>query len=320
MLRFQHARSLARALKGRAGPSIRRLCHLSGASTLLARRQRALRVIKFQGVGDAEYPTRAFREQLLHLRRHFRVVPLADLLAKIPRFEGDGRVVALTFDDGQRNNCTEAYPVLRELGLPATFFVCPGAIEHQRWIWTQEARLRLDWLSAGARRELAQSWSTGDDSEAMLERLKAMPTDERIQRVDDLRAASRAFVPTPEQRAYYDIMRWDELRALDPRLVTIGSHTISHPVLTRCSRAAQAEEIRESRRWLEREVGRAVRFFSYPCGAHDAGVVQLVAQVYDAALAGTGLVRQGADRFTVPRVPFAPDLPLMAWRMLRPGS
>jgi len=320
MLQFQRARLLARELKRRAVPSIRRLGYLTGASALLARRQRALRVIKFQGVGDAEYPTQVFREQLLYLRRHFRVVTLADLLAGIPRFEGDRHAVALTFDDGQRNNCTEAYPVLRELGLPATFFVCPGAIEHQRWIWTQEARIRLDWLPAGARRELARSWSTGDDSETMLARLKAMPTDERIQRIDDLRAASPAFVPTAEQRAYYDIMRWDELRALDPQLVTIGSHTISHPILTRCNREAQVEEIRGSRRWLEREIGRAVRFFSYPCGAYDDSVVQLVSEAYDAALADTGLVRQGVDRFTVPRVPFALDLPVMAWRMLRPGS
>jgi peptidoglycan/xylan/chitin deacetylase (PgdA/CDA1 family) len=37
-----------------------------------------------------------------------------------------GRLAALTFDDGWENNLTVALPLLRQLGVPATFFVCPG--------------------------------------------------------------------------------------------------------------------------------------------------------------------------------------------------
>src|ERR1043165_2230923 len=86
----------------------------------------------------------ALERQLRFLRLAFPVVPL-DKLAE----RGKGRArVALTFDDGLRNNVDVAYPILQKLGLTATFFVCPGLIERGQWLWNHEARERLRSLDA----------------------------------------------------------------------------------------------------------------------------------------------------------------------------
>jgi peptidoglycan/xylan/chitin deacetylase (PgdA/CDA1 family) len=64
-----------------------------------------------------------FRAQMIHLARRYRVVTLDEVLAG-----ATGRVAAITFDDGYRDLMEHAVPVLRELRLPATFFIVAGAI------------------------------------------------------------------------------------------------------------------------------------------------------------------------------------------------
>src|SRR5262245_5253266 len=76
--------------------------------------------------------------QLLYLRHAFTIVPLAEFAASIGAIgkAGRKRKAAFILDDGLRNNIVVAYPLLRALCIPATFFVCPGLIEERRWLWT----------------------------------------------------------------------------------------------------------------------------------------------------------------------------------------
>src|SRR3954464_5812790 len=106
--------------------------------------------------GDAA----ALSRQLRLVSLAFPVVPLEELAsgrkAARPR-------VALTFDDGLRNNVEVAYPILRQPGLTATFFVCPGLIGRGAGMWNHEARQRLLTLEVDRLADLAAS--VGDPSE-----------------------------------------------------------------------------------------------------------------------------------------------------------
>jgi peptidoglycan/xylan/chitin deacetylase (PgdA/CDA1 family) len=78
------------------------------------------RILTYHSVGARRHPTNVrperFREQMEWLAEHARVVTLLDVLQ-----ERTG--VALTFDDGYRDNLTEAAPVLIRYGFPATVFI-----------------------------------------------------------------------------------------------------------------------------------------------------------------------------------------------------
>lgn len=67
--------------------------------------------------------TGAFREQMEFLKRNYRVLPLQDAVRLVGASGCGERIVAITFDDGYRDNATIAAPILESLGLPATFFV-----------------------------------------------------------------------------------------------------------------------------------------------------------------------------------------------------
>ena len=108
-------------------------------------------------------------------------------------------------------------------------------------------------------------------------------------------------------------MNWEELRGLPDRGVEIGSHTITHPHLTRLSDIELSRELQDSRSRLEDELGRACPLVAYPYGENDARVRAAARKAgYTAAFA----LREtfaSADRFALPRVDlYRKDSPLRA--------
>jgi peptidoglycan/xylan/chitin deacetylase (PgdA/CDA1 family) len=305
----------------RVARAVRKLAYWSGLSAARARRQAGARVLMFHGVGGVDTPLRGFEDQLRYLKRHFSVVSLdavCDWLAG--RCALPPRAVVLTFDDGLRSNFREAYPLLAALGLPAVFYVCPGLIEERRWLWNHEARERLRHMEPRARQAIAARLGAANEPGAGVERLKGLRKPERRAAEQAIRDASPDFVATPELRAKLDPMGWEELRALDPRLVTVGSHTVSHDLLDSLAPAEAEYEIAESRRWLERELGREVRHFSYPNGRHDETAVALVRRHYaSAASVEPRLVGRDADPHRIPRIFVEAEPESLAWRLHRPA-
>ncbi len=101
------------------------------------------------------------------------------------------------------------------------------------------------------------------------------------------------------------LLGWPGLRQAAGAGVEIGSHSMTHPDLRTVSSEALAQECRASRALLEDGIGRPIRLFAYPHGAHDARVKAAVREAgYDGAAAvllrATDLLR--SDRFALMRV------------------
>jgi peptidoglycan/xylan/chitin deacetylase (PgdA/CDA1 family) len=73
-----------------------------------------------------------------------------------------------------------------------------------------------------------------------------------------------------------DFLTWRQLKILERRGITIGSHTVSHADLTALDDAHALAELRNSRAALERHLGHRVQWFAYPYGAENKRVVALV--------------------------------------------
>jgi asparagine synthase (glutamine-hydrolysing) len=320
------APALLATLKMRVvAPTLHRLAYSSGASTVRARSLRVGRILLIHGVDDLDYPAAALEALLRYLRRNFTIVPLPDLVRHLTEGEppaGQGWPVSITFDDGLRNNATVAYPILRRWEAPATFFVCPGLIEERRWPWTYEVAARLASLGAGQRRALARDLHGPEAGvDALKNWLKRLPDQRRADALDGIRALTPRFVPTAEQRRRFDPMTWDELRALDPGLITVGSHAVTHPILPSLAPEQAHYEIVESRRWLETQLERPIEYFCYPDGAHDDLVVQTVRATYrGAVIVAGGFVKAGDDPHRLRRIWTSPGLPDQVWRLHRPTA
>ncbi len=311
------------SLKTTAASVLHRVAYASGLSLARTRGVNVARIFMFHGVGDKNYPGELFEAQLKFLQERFEIIKLESLLQQLTITDSWlANSAVLTFDDGLRNNLSVAYPILKKLNAPATFFVCPGLIESQRWLWNQEARARLQSLHATQRVDLASRWfSANSDVENIINWMKTLPTTERLSREQEIRNATKDFQPTLDQRLQCDVLNWDELRSLDPNLITIGSHSVNHPILSTLQSNELQFEIRESRRLLEEKLDRKVEFFCYPNGAFDPNVIAETKKHYRAAvIAEPGFVKPECDAFQLPRIGSTEDTALLAWRLHRPTA
>jgi peptidoglycan/xylan/chitin deacetylase (PgdA/CDA1 family) len=288
---------------------------------MLARRQRAMRVLMIHSVDDSYCSVDAFREQLLYVRRHFEIVSLEELVRRLAAGESRGREVALTFDDGLRNTLDCAYPVLQSLRVPATIFVCPGLIGSGIWLWNQEARARLFSLDPATLAALAKAFGAAAEVEAVINWMKTLPLPLRQDAERRIRDASPAFTPSARQKGLYDLMDWDDLASLDPELITLGAHTLTHPILTTLPDAELDHEIGGSRAVLEERLRRPIRYFCYPNGAHDPRAVAAAKRHFEAAVTTeTRMVRGSSCPHRIPRIALADSASGLAWLLWRPGA
>lgn len=80
--------------------------------------------------------------------RHFTVVRLNDLVRRLEQGQPVNRELAITFDDGYRDNFQYAAPILKRRGLPATFFVVTGFIGSEFVpSWDRRLSRRHPWMS-----------------------------------------------------------------------------------------------------------------------------------------------------------------------------
>ena len=115
--------SVGQRIKNGLKRSVKRAAVLAGRFTPAP--SACSRILTYHSVGQRDHEMNvtpdAFREQMAWLAENCKVVPLAQA--------AEGREgVAITFDDGYRDNLTEAAPVLAEFGLPATVFIVTGKL------------------------------------------------------------------------------------------------------------------------------------------------------------------------------------------------
>jgi len=274
----------------------------------------------FHEVGSAEYSVDLFRAQLAFLQRIFQIVPLQQIwrengsdLTRRPK-------LALTFDDGLRNNFALAYPILKELDCPATFFVCPGLIDSGEWLWNHECRARLACISIDERRRLAERMGlSSSDGEAIIQKLKYMAHARRVEFEKEIAEATPTFKPTEQQRRDFDVMSWAELKRLEPDLITIGGHSLSHQILTQLDSEHLEREVAVCKSWLEGELHRPVDHFCYPDGAYNSKVQACVGRHFVSAVTTEqGWVPVQPSLLELPRISIPSNLLDLAWRMQRP--
>ena len=212
-----------------------------------------------------------FESHIAFLSTNYRIVSLDDIAAWISGAISLPRpAVAITFDDGYRDNYRSAYPILKKYGATATFYVVTDAIGNAHPLWTSELRD----LVYRARQSHVTLYSIGSqrvdlsDEAAKKESIQIIG---RIMRCADKK--TRGVIVREmrdkligEKNGFLDevMMSWDELREMKRGGMSIGSHTMSHPLLPAISQQEAAIEIAGSKAKIEEELDAPAVHFSYP--------------------------------------------------------
>ena len=245
------------------------------------------------------------------------------------------RRIAVTLDDGYRDNADYALPVFRRHRAPFTVFVCPGLTEASTELWW-EALARIvadnDEIRLEGAGPAVHSARTPPEKQAVFAAWVEWLTteaDETRQR-EAVRDLAGKYGVDLAELARSEVMNWDEVRALAKEpLATIGAHTMTHPALARLPAETAVAEMRMSAERIEAEIGTRPTTIAFPYGYPAAAgerEAKLAAEAGFAASFTTqpGYVAEGA-RHGLPRVSlnglyqdpslFAPLLHPAPWRL-----
>jgi len=233
--------------------------------------------------------------------------------------------LALTFDDGYRNNLTSALPILRQFKAPATIFLSTGNVTEQKPFWfdridyaiqsmnndtvSRQGIPELAAIDFSTRETLTRSFITFIRKEK-----NNYPTD------TDMRSAIGNLTERMEQRSgkgltdilandpWAGVLTWNEIQQAASE-VYFGSHGVDHCQLGLIPPKAAKEELLASREAIEFHTGYPCRHLAYPNGSFNKNLLSLVKECnYLSAVTSVhGLNRQGAEMLTLRRIAFPRD-------------
>jgi Predicted xylanase/chitin deacetylase len=248
-----------------------------------------LTILLYHGVTDAasrgvenysgkHIDAATFEAQMGYLRRHCAPVSMdevVDIALKGNPFPR--RAVAVSFDDGFRNNATVAAPILDSAKIPAIFYICAGMIETTRMFWVDMIEdcvnaCTRDTIALPLERAEASVFHMGsareriDCIQAIKTFCKRVCAEERNRVLSELIAAS-GVRPSSGHSPNYPVMTWDEVRSIHGNpLFTIGGHTLYHDIMTSVPPERMRLDVATCMSLLEFNLGSRLRHFSYPEG------------------------------------------------------
>ena len=215
----------------------------------------------------------SFEKQLHYLSKHCLCLSLDEMIERLNHGTLRYPALALTFDDGYRDNLQWALPLLQKYSVPAAVYVTTGSIDGASTPWWNElehilanleslefeCQNRLFRLGLGSRPEKAEAFA---QIEALV---KSLPLAQRQTLMLDLR--ERCPVRFDASGL---MLSWNELQLLAAcKLITIGAHTVNHPNLSTCTAAELESELLTSKTILQEQLGREIRHLAYPYGTAD---------------------------------------------------
>jgi peptidoglycan/xylan/chitin deacetylase (PgdA/CDA1 family) len=206
-------------------------------------------------------------------RRNVDLVSMDEVHRRLVEGDRKRRFIAFTFDDAYTDHKDAAYRILSKYEVPYIIYVPTSFLDRLGEMWWSALEQVI------AKHERIGLVIDGHDRnfdcrtpaekmkvfEALYWWLRSLPTDEAIRvAVRDLCARYGIDIAAICDR---DCMTWDDLAhvAADP-LVTIGAHTVNHPVLAKLTEDRVRSELKMSRSVIEAAIGRRPEHFAYPFG------------------------------------------------------
>lgn len=277
------------------------------------------------GVGIT-HSTDAFRKQMEIVSRNYDPVTVEDVLSFLPRQKQlPPNLVAVTFDDGYLDNFEVALPLLKRLGIAASFYITVDCVETGAPPWV--ARLRYAFAKtskarwsdpAGQAHSLTDPASKNSAFLAACEDCARMDGNARQQVIANI---EHDLDTPPLTSQDCPMMTWDQIRRLKKDGHLVGSHTMTHPNMAYVDSHQRDFEFRESKRKLEQEMGAGVVHFAYPAPIlephwTEQTVVASQEAGYRTAVTSTsGLVRGGDNALHLCRIPAKKQLDEFLWSL-----
>jgi glycosyltransferase involved in cell wall biosynthesis/peptidoglycan/xylan/chitin deacetylase (PgdA/CDA1 family) len=269
-----------------------------------------------------------FERVVTNASRLFNIIPLDDAVLALRAGNLPDRAACITFDDGYADWLGGAVPVLERHQLHATFFITTGQFSGQP-MWNERILHAIAQAPASlgslvlpglplphmALQSVADKQWAIRQLDELLKYQEPQLREHTLLALEQITGASARNVP---------VMSDSDLRTIHSKGFGIGSHTVSHPILTQCNAAMALQEMVQSREQLEAIVRGKITAFAYPNGVpqrdFDPTHIEMVKRAgYTCALTTHFGAANGATSvFQIPRfTPWGPTAGKMTLQFAR---
>lgn len=224
----------------------------------------------------------AFKAQIEYLCKYLEPIPLS-LLAYLlqERKPLPKNAIVITIDDGYKDNYIYAYPILKKYKVPATIFIVTSHIGGKQVPWESKVSFAVfhTSLSEISLEEVGTFDLNGEKkrynaTKYIIKKLKRFTDRKKDLLVEKLIELCKVHIP--EELGKKMMLSWEEIKEMSENGIEFGSHTITHPVLTRIPLREAKREIEGAKKEIEERLGKKVVSFAYPSGIYDREIMELV--------------------------------------------
>jgi peptidoglycan/xylan/chitin deacetylase (PgdA/CDA1 family) len=228
-----------------------------------------------------------FEQQLIWLKRHFRVLPLPQAFKQTIEGKLPANCVVITVDDGFYDCHQYVFPLLLKHQLSATFFITTCGIESGS-LWEDQIRTAVLYASHDIKtlrlfdREFSIITSTDKRYalQTITELVKYQPLSDRTQLIAQLQQQTGSPKHPTRDHMFITV---EQIQQMHQQGMTIGAHTLHHPILALEEDHIAQQEISQSKQILQNIINAPVEFFAYPNGKADIDFTQTHVQMVEDA-------------------------------------
>jgi len=222
----------------------------------------------------------SFAQQMKYIKLFYTPITMAEFINSIDKNKHlPKNAIMITFDDGFEDNYTNAYPILKKLNIPATFFVTTDYIGKTETIWyeqlayffnrTTEKNIIISELSLKFKLNNKNKFACYKE---LIEQLKLNNDYKRKSILKNLysKYGNPYLKISPKESDLSRFMSWEQLKELSENNITINSHSHSHPILSKLSPKQLRFELSESKKIIEDKLDLIVESIAYPVGQENS--------------------------------------------------
>lgn len=217
-----------------------------------------------------------FKKQMYHIKKWYHVISMDELTTRL----ANGKwfplpCVVITMDDGFLSNYTLAYPILKELELPAIIYLTTGFIGTNRAPWVDElmdilsiTNNKLLCLPELLGKEVLNISSQCKKRHAFAKLFKIMLHLEHQKKVKAMHDLSEILSVNKDKMNNNGrkMLNWDEVKEMGKNNISFGAHTVTHPTLNKMELQKAKQEIIESKKEIETRIEKKIEHFAIPNG------------------------------------------------------
>ena len=215
-----------------------------------------------------------FDQQLKYFKKHFPIVAGEELEALVfGRTPLKRMHIAITFDDGYRNDYTTSFEILKANNCAAAFFLVPEYVGTSTIPWWDEIAYLVrnspkQQLTLSTPIPLTVTLEADREPaiRTVLRHYKRKDNTHGEKLMAELREQAGCKLPVVDRR----FINWEEAREMKAAGMVIGSHTQTHGILGQMPPETQKWELSESKKNIEASLRDSVESLAYPVGIHGA--------------------------------------------------